>query len=134
MWASITKGPSGFDRKKDLIKYKEYHVATAELEGLLLQRPLVCDAAVAGLYDERVASEVPRAFAVLHYPGVPHGDFTNKENVASTVRLWVDERVSLHKRLRDRMYVVDSVPKPPSGKALRRLMRYWSVSKPQPKL
>lgn len=51
------------DRLKELIKVKGLQVAPAELEGLLLQHPLVYDAAVVGRADER-AGEVPVAFIV----------------------------------------------------------------------
>ena len=41
------------DRVKELIKYKGYQVAPAELEAVLLASPDVADAAVIGVYDER---------------------------------------------------------------------------------
>ena len=46
------------DRVKELIKYKGYQVAPAELEAVLLASPDVADAAVIGVYDER-GDEVP---------------------------------------------------------------------------
>lgn len=51
------------DRIKDLIKYKGFQVAPAELEAILLSHAAVKDAAVIGIPDER-AGEVPRAFVV----------------------------------------------------------------------
>ena len=48
------------DRVKELIKYKGFLVAPAELEGLLASHPLVEDVAVIGLYDRSQATEVPR--------------------------------------------------------------------------
>ena len=51
------------DRIKELIKVKGLQVAPAELEGLLLQHPLVYDCAVVGRPDER-AGEAPVAFVV----------------------------------------------------------------------
>src|SRR4029450_6287030 len=55
------------DRVKELIKYKGYQVAPAELEAVLLTSPDVADAAVIGVYDER-GDEVPKAF-VVRAPG-----------------------------------------------------------------
>ena len=52
------------DRIKELIKYKGLQVAPAELEALLLTHPLVADAAVIGIPDDK-AGEVPRAYIVL---------------------------------------------------------------------
>ncbi|XP_027368423.1 4-coumarate--CoA ligase 2-like isoform X2 [Abrus precatorius] len=51
------------DRLKELIKYKGYQVAPAELEALLIAHPSISDAAVVPLKDE-VAGEVPVAFVV----------------------------------------------------------------------
>ena len=51
------------DRVKELIKYKGYQVAPAELEAILLNHPDIADAAVIGVYDEE-NNEVPKAFVV----------------------------------------------------------------------
>ncbi len=51
------------DRLKELIKYKGFQVAPAELEALLLTHPAVADAAVIGVPDEE-AGELPKAFVV----------------------------------------------------------------------
>lgn len=51
------------DRIKDLIKYKGFQVAPAELEAILLLHDGVKEVAVIGIPDER-AVEVPKAFVV----------------------------------------------------------------------
>jgi 4-coumarate--CoA ligase len=51
------------DRIKELIKYKAFQVAPAELEALLVTHPAVADAAVIGLPDE-AAGELPLAYVV----------------------------------------------------------------------
>lgn len=51
------------DRIKDLIKYKGFQVAPAELEAILLTHEGVKEVAVIGIPDER-AGEVPKAFVV----------------------------------------------------------------------
>ena len=55
------------DRVKELIKYKGYQVAPAELEAVLLGHPAVSDVAVVPSPDEE-AGEVPKAFVVLRAP------------------------------------------------------------------
>ena len=61
------------DRLKELIKYKGFQVAPAELEAVLLTHPAVADAAVIGLPDEE-AGEVPAAFVVLHQGPRPRAE------------------------------------------------------------
>ncbi len=51
------------DRVKELIKYKGYQIAPAELEALLLSHPKVMDAAVIGVLDDD-KQEIPKAFVV----------------------------------------------------------------------
>ena len=53
------------DRIKELIKYKGYQVAPAELEALLLTHPAITDAAVIGVPDEE-AGEVPEGIRGDH--------------------------------------------------------------------
>jgi acyl-CoA synthetase (AMP-forming)/AMP-acid ligase II len=98
------------DRVKELIKYKGYQVAPAELEALLVEHPAVAEAAVIGRPDEE-AGEVPVAFVALD------GDATPDEITA-----FIAERVAPYKKLRG-VEIVDEIPKSPSGKILRRLLR-----------
>ncbi|CAL9302725.1 4-coumarate--CoA ligase family protein [Streptomyces sp. SudanB66_2053] len=101
------------DRVKELIKYKGFQVAPAELEALLLTHPGVADAAVIGVYNED-GNEVPHAFVVRH-PSAP--DLTESEVV-----LHVAERVAPYKRVRHVTFI-DGVPRAASGKILRRELR-----------
>jgi acyl-CoA synthetase (AMP-forming)/AMP-acid ligase II len=98
------------DRVKELIKYKGYQVAPAELEALLVEHPAVAEAAVIGRPDEE-AGEIPVAFVALA------GEATPQE-----IQDYVAERVAPYKKLRA-IEVVDEIPKSPSGKILRRLLR-----------
>lgn len=106
------------DRKKELIKYKGYQVAPAEMEALLLEHPKVQDAAVVGIYDQSEATELPVAFIVA---GDNHKG--SAEELSREVRQWVDSKVANHKKLRGGVRVRDAIPKSPSGKILRRLLR-----------
>jgi acyl-CoA synthetase (AMP-forming)/AMP-acid ligase II len=97
------------DRVKELIKYKGFQVAPAELEAVLLKHPSIKDAAVVRSPDEE-AGEVPKAFVVA--------DGTLSED---DVMSFVAEHVSPHKRVR-RVEFIDAIPKSPSGKILRRIL------------
>ena len=98
------------DRLKELIKVRGLQVAPAELEALLLAHPAVADAAVVGRPDGR-QGEIPWAYVVLA------GDASERELVDH-----VAARVPPHKRIR-RVTVVDEIPRTPSGKILRRVLR-----------
>ena len=52
------------DRKKEMIKYKGYQIAPAELEALLLEHPAVMDSAVIPKRDDE-SGEIPKAFVLL---------------------------------------------------------------------
>jgi acyl-CoA synthetase (AMP-forming)/AMP-acid ligase II len=100
------------DRLKELIKYKGFQVAPAELEALLLTHPAVADAAVIGIADEE-AGEVPKGFVVL------------KEGAETTGVELVDHvapHVAHYKRIRQ-IEFLDEIPKSLSGKILRRVLR-----------
>lgn len=97
------------DRVKELIKYKGYQVAPAELEGLLLSHPAIADAAVIPSPDEE-AGEVPKAFVVRK------GEVT-----ADEVMGFVAEQVAPYKKIR-RLEFVDQIPKAMTGKILRRVL------------
>ena len=99
------------DRKKELIKYKGFQVAPAELEGLLLEHPGVADAAVIPIPDEE-AGEAPKAFVVRKADAGPTGD---------ELMAFVAERVATFKQLRE-VEFTDAIPKNASGKLLRRVL------------
>ncbi|THA32098.1 4-coumarate--CoA ligase family protein [Streptomyces sp. A1277] len=100
------------DRVKELIKYKGYQVAPAELEALLLAHESVADAAVIGVYDPD-GNEIPKAY-VVRTPGT---DLT-----ADALMAWVAERVAPYKKVR-RVEFTDAVPRAATGKILRRELR-----------
>ncbi len=100
------------DRVKELIKYKGYQVAPAELEALLLSSPDVQDVAVIGVRDED-GEEVPKAFVVR----TPGSTATEDDLIAFVAR-----HAAPYKRVR-RIEFIDAVPKSASGKILRRQLR-----------
>jgi acyl-CoA synthetase (AMP-forming)/AMP-acid ligase II len=103
------------DRVKELIKYKGYQVAPAELEALLIAHPAVADAAVIPIQDD-AGGEAPKACVVAAAPIDP-----------DALMAWVAERVAPYKRIRA-VEVIDEIPKSPSGKILRRLLRDRALS------
>jgi acyl-CoA synthetase (AMP-forming)/AMP-acid ligase II len=98
------------DRVKELIKYKGYQVAPAELEAVLLGHPEISDTAVIGVKDEDSGEELPKAF-VVRTPGSSIG--------AADVQAFVAERVAPHKKIR-LVEFIDAVPKSAAGKILRK--------------
>lgn len=111
------------DRLKELIKCKGFQVAPAELEGLLLEHPLLADAAVVGKDDAR-HGEVPIAFVVKKrtaFAALPAGkdipDVTEEE-----VKKFIAAKTAEYKHL-SAVIFLDAIPKLPSGKILRRVLR-----------
>uniref|UniRef100_A0AAU6QEA2 4-coumarate--CoA ligase n=1 Tax=Nepeta nuda TaxID=1533225 RepID=A0AAU6QEA2_9LAMI len=97
------------DRLKEIIKYKGYQVAPAELEALLLNHPNISDAAVVPLKDEQ-AGEVPVAFVVKS-----NGSTITEDEI----KQFISKQVIFYKRI-NRVFFIDAIPKNPSGKILRK--------------
>ncbi|KAK8081712.1 hypothetical protein PG996_000493 [Apiospora saccharicola] len=100
------------DRLKELIKVKGNQVAPAELEGVLLESKAVSDAAVVGVTIG--GEELPRAYIV------PNPEIKASEQ---EIAQWMEGRVVRYKRLAGGVVFVDEIPKNPSGKILRKLLR-----------
>jgi len=106
------------DRLKELIKYKGWQVAPAELEDTILTHPLVADVGVIGVAaPEDGDGEVPKAFVVLK-PDVP----ANADTVAAIEQL-VEDQLTSYKRLRGGVVFVEALPRSLAGKLLRRELR-----------
>jgi acyl-CoA synthetase (AMP-forming)/AMP-acid ligase II len=105
------------DRIKELIKYKAYQVPPAELEGVLSGHPKIADVAVVGAWDAEAHTEVPRGFIVLQ-PG-----YQASKELETEICEWLEGRVAHYKRLRGGVRFVSEIPKNPSGKILRRVIK-----------
>ena len=103
------------DRRKEMIKYKGFPVAPAEIESVLLEHPAVRDCGVVGRPDA-AAGEIPVAFVVLR------DAFVAGERLKEELGAFVADRLTRYKQPREVRFV-DSVPKTLSGKILRRELR-----------
>lgn len=98
------------DRLKELIKYKGYQVAPAELEAVLINHPEIADAAVIGVPDKESGEELPKAFVVRAQ---------GSELTEQGVMAYMAEKVAPHKKIRF-VEFIDEVPKSSAGKILRK--------------
>ena len=101
-----------------LIKVKGLQVAPAELEAHLLTHPAVNDCVVIGIPADR-EGEVPKAFVVKAPGSIEESDALLRRSIMKHV----EQHKADHKKLRGGLEFIDAVPKSPSGKILRRLMR-----------
>jgi acyl-CoA synthetase (AMP-forming)/AMP-acid ligase II len=103
------------DRRKEMIKYKGFPVAPAEIEAVLLEHPAVRDCGVVAKPD-LAAGEIPCAFVVLRDANAAC------DTMGDTLRQFVAERLTNYKQPREVRFV-DTVPRTASGKILRRELR-----------
>jgi len=99
------------DRKKEMIKYKGFSVAPAEVEAVLFQHEAVADCAVIGKPDVE-AGEIPKALVLLR---------SGQEISPDDLMEFVGSRIAGYKRVREVAFVT-SIPKTASGKILRRVL------------
>ncbi|KAH8662127.1 hypothetical protein BX600DRAFT_382106 [Xylariales sp. PMI_506] len=122
--AIVRKSANGYehfwivDRMKELIKTKGHQVAPAELEAHLLSHPAVNDCTVIPVPDES-AGEVPKAFVVKSAAYLSKSN----EETAREICKHVEDHKSRYKWLKGGVEFIDVIPKSPSGKILRRLLK-----------
>ncbi|KAH8695547.1 phenylacetyl-CoA ligase [Talaromyces proteolyticus] len=111
------------DRVKELIKYKGFQVAPAELEAHLLEHPFIVDCAIVGVYSHELETELPRAYVVPKRSPVKNSDIDER-----SILEWFNTGVANHKKLRGGVCFVDSIPRSTSGKTLRKVLKEWVKS------
>ena len=115
----VTRDRDGFyrvvDRRKEMIKYKGFPVAPAEVEAVLLEHPGVKECGVVGRPDGD-AGEIPVAFVALR------DGFVDGKKMAEELCAFVADRLTPYKQPREVRFV-NVVPKTASGKILRRELR-----------
>lgn len=102
------------DRRKEMMKYKGFSIAPAEVEGVLLEHPAVRDCGVVSRVNEE--EEIPCAFVVLREGHL------ETEQTSTNLREYVGERLTHYKMPRE-IHFVQSIPRTASGKILRRDLR-----------
>ena len=103
------------DRRKEMMKYKGFSIAPAEVEGVLLEHAAVRDCGVVSRVDE-AGEEIPCAFVVLR------DNYLETEETSASLRDFVAQRLSSYKMPRE-IHFVQSIPRTASGKILRRDLR-----------
>jgi long-chain acyl-CoA synthetase len=115
----VTRDAEGFyrvvDRRKEMIKYKGFPVAPAEVEAVLLEHPAVRECGVVGRLDAE-AGEIPVAFVALR------DGFADGRKMEEELCAFVADRLTNYKQPR-KVHFVEAVPKTASGKILRRELR-----------
>ena len=106
------------DRKKEMIKFKGFGIAPAEIEALLVEHPAVADAAVIGKPHPE-AGEIPKAFVVKK---------KGQDLTAAEVVAFVKGRLANYK-VPGEVELVDAIPKTASGKILRRVLKEQELGK-----
>ena len=101
------------DRKKELIKYKGFSIAPAQLEALMLEHPAVADVGVIAKADNE-AGEIPKAFVVRR---AGYEKVTVDELIT-----WANGKLANYKNVRE-IEFIDAIPRNPSGKILRRILK-----------
>ncbi|KAK8234214.1 hypothetical protein HDK77DRAFT_513930 [Phyllosticta capitalensis] len=124
------------DRKKELIKVRGFQVAPPELEAVLLSHPSIVDAGVIGVKSSTLnssntsstsssstdnATELPRAYVVRR-----PNDAAAAQLTARDVMAYVADKVAKYKWLEGGIMFVGEIPKNPSGKILKRVLREWA--------
>lgn len=105
------------DRKKELIKVRGFQVAPPELESVLLDHPGVYDAAVIGVKKHGTDDEYPRAYIVKRQ------NEEAKKLDEKSVFDYMGERLAKFKRPEGGVVFIDQIPKNPSGKILKKVLR-----------
>ncbi|CAN1835231.1 4-coumarate--CoA ligase-like 6 [Linum perenne] len=111
-----------FDRLKEMIKYKGFQIAPADLEAVLITHPDIVEAVVAGAAGKD-DGEIPAAFVVRR-----QGSSLTEEGVIK----YVAAQVAPYKKVR-RVIFTESIPRSPAGKILRRQLK-GMMQTPRPRL
>ena len=109
------------DRRIDMIISGGVNIYPAEIEGVLVAHPLVADAAVYGIPDEEFGEAVMASVELIDPDGV-----VDTEALLADLEAHCREHLAGYKVPR-RMEVLDRLPRQPTGKLYKRLLRdpHW---------
>ncbi|KAG7440839.1 acetyl-CoA synthetase-like protein [Guyanagaster necrorhizus] len=117
------------DRIKEFIKVNGYQVAPAELEGCLLDHPDVIESCVIGVPHD-YCGEVPLAFVALSSDAnklIRQNPSASRAIKQSILQHVASNKVN-YKHLKGGVEFISEIPKNPSGKLLRRVLRQYAKS------
>ncbi|KAI4367948.1 hypothetical protein MLD38_016568 [Melastoma candidum] len=106
------------DRLKEIIKYKGFQIAPADLEAVLISHPEIEDVAVTGIQDNE-CGEIPVAFVVRK-----SGSLLCEAAIIN----YLSNQVAPYKKVRKVMFT-GSIPRSAAGKILRRELKVHAVSR-----
>ncbi|PIB42163.1 AMP-binding protein [Pseudomonas sp. 2822-15] len=110
-------------RNDDVITTSGYRVGPFDVESALIEHPAVVEAAVIGKPDPQ-RTELIKAFVVLTHRYLPSAE------LAEILRLHVKQRLAAHAYPRE-IEFVEQLPKTPSGKLQRFILRNQEIAKQQ---
>lgn len=102
-------------REDDMIKSSGYRIGPAEVEEAIGRHPSVADVAVVGIPDPE-KGHIVKAVIELK-PG-----FTGSDDLSEQITTFLKDRIAIYKLPRVIQYM-DKLPRTPTGKLLRRLLR-----------
>lgn len=105
------------DRKKDILKYCNYQISPGEIEKVIIEHPGVAQVCVVGIPD-LICTDLPAAVIVKS-----KGASVTEDDVLK----YLDGKFMDFKKLRGGVYFVDDLPRTPSGKVLKRLVKEIAV-------
>ncbi|MGB9072688.1 MAG: acyl-CoA synthetase [Terriglobales bacterium] len=108
-------------REDDIIKSSGYRIGPEEIEVTLATHPAVADVGVIGVPDE-VRGQIAKAFVVLK----PGQTLTPEDLLA-----FCKGKIATYKLPRE-IVVVNELPRTPTGKLLRRVLKQKETTTPQP--
>lgn len=97
------------DRKKEMIKYKGFGIAPAEIESLLMEHPAILDSAVIGVPDDE-AGELIKGLVVLR---------KDQSATPEEILTFANGKLAGYKKVHF-IEFIEAIPKTASGKILRR--------------
>jgi acetyl-CoA synthetase len=102
-------------RSDDVISSSGYRIGPTEVESVLIEHPAVADSAVVGKPDH-LRGALVKAFIVLKR------DYQPSESLKQEIQIFVKNRLAKHNYPRE-LEFVDDLPKTPSGKIMRKVLR-----------
>jgi 2-aminobenzoate-CoA ligase len=102
-------------REDDMIKSSGYRIAPSEIEEAMAKHPAIADVGIVGIPDPE-KGQIVKAVVELK-PG-----FTGSDQLTEQINTFLRDHIAVYKLPRIVQYM-DKLPRTPTGKLLRRLLR-----------